>query len=300
MTINSDQRLRLTLRQLEVFAATVRSGSTRGAADKVARSQSAASAALADLETTLGAVLFDRVGRRLVLNQNGKALLPRAVALLERAAEAEACLRVELEAPLRIASSMTVGEYMLPQLIAGWHQDHPRGRIRLDVVNTKEVLRAVAAYDADVGFIEGTGSHPDLVVSRWRSDELVPFTATDHALARGHATEQQLAHATWVLREPGSGTREMSDRWLTSHLGEVEVGIELGSNEAVKRAVASGLGVGFLSRLAIADALRHGWLSELQTPYPPMRRLLAVVTHRSKQPVATALAFVSHCRALGG
>lgn len=166
MTINSDQRLRLTLRQLEVFAATVRSGSTRGAADKVARSQSAASAALADLEATLGAVLFDRVGRRLVLNQNGKALLPRAVALLERAAEAEACLRVELEAPLRIASSMTVGEYMLPQLIAGWHQDHPHGRVRLDVVNTQEVLRAVAAYDADVGFIEGTGSHPDLVVSR--------------------------------------------------------------------------------------------------------------------------------------
>lgn len=300
MTINSDQRLRLTLRQLEVFAATARSGSTRAAADKVARSQSAASAALADLEATLGAALFDRVGRRLVLNQNGMALLPRAMSLLERAAEAESCLSAELEAPLRIASSFTVGEYLMPELIAGWHQGHPRGRVRLDVVNTREVLQAVAAYDADVGFIEGTSSHPDLVISRWRSDELVPFTAPDHALVRGRATEQRLSQSTWVLREPGSGTREMSDRWLGLHLGQVEVGIELGSNEAVKRAVASGIGVGFLSRLAIADAVTHRWLRELKTPYPPMRRWLAVVVHRSKQPGATASAFVRHCRETGG
>lgn len=89
MIDKTDQRLRMNLRQLEVFVATARTGSTRAAAGRIARSQSAASAALAELEAALGGLLFDRVGRRLQLNENGQALLPRARALLEQAAELE-------------------------------------------------------------------------------------------------------------------------------------------------------------------------------------------------------------------
>jgi DNA-binding transcriptional LysR family regulator len=163
-----DQRLRLTLRQLEVFAATARAGSTRAAAGQVARSQSAASNALAELEATLGHTLFDRVGRRLVLNENGRALLPRTISLLEQALEVETLLTAEHPAPLRMASSFTIGEYLLPGLIAAWKQQHPRAQVHLDIANTRVVLEAVASFEADVGFIEGTGPHPDLLVRRWR------------------------------------------------------------------------------------------------------------------------------------
>lgn len=297
MNDKTDQRLRLTLRQLEVFAATARAGSTRAAADRVARSQSAASTALADLEATLAVQLFDRVGRRLVLNENGRALLPRAAALLEQAAALESLFDAEHAAPLRVASSFTVGEYLLPPLISQWKQAHPGSRVTLAIANTHEVLAAVAAFDVDAGFIEGTGSHPDLLVRRWRSDELVVFAAPAHPLAAGgrQASARRLAQASWVLREPGSGTREATDRWLTSHLDRLDIGLELGSNEAVKRAVASGLGLGCLSRHAVAEALAQGALVALRTPLPPMRRTLSVVVHRAKPLGSVAQDFVQHC-----
>lgn len=295
MTEKTDQRLRLTLRQLEVFAATARAGSTRAAADKVARSQSAASTALADLEATLGVDLFDRVGRRLVLNENGRALLPRAVSLLDQATELEALFAAEHAAPLRIASSFTIGEYLLPRLVAQWKRAHPQSQVRMDIANTHNVLEAVAAFDVDVGFIEGTGSHPELVVRKWLSDELVVVAAPNHPLAGRRATKKRLAEVTWILREQGSGTREAADRWLTAHLGQLSVELELGSNEAVKRAVDSGLGLGCLSRHAVGEAVAQGWLVELQTALPPMRRSLAVVVHKTKRLGSVAQDFVRHC-----
>jgi Transcriptional regulator len=295
MNEKTDQRLKLTLRQLEVFAATARAGSTRAAAERVARSQSAASTALAELEATLGAQLFDRVGRRLVLNENGRALLPRAASLLEQAAELQALFDSEHAAPLRVAASFTIGEYLLPPLISQWKQMHPLSQVRLDIANTREVLDAVAAFDVDVGFIEGTGSHPELRVRRWLSDELVIFAAPGHPLATRGAGTRRLADARWVLREQGSGTREASDRWLTAQLDRVDIGLELGSNEAVKRAVASGLGVGCLSRHAVAEALAQGTLVDLSAALPPMRRALSIVVHRAKRLGSAAQDFMRHC-----
>jgi DNA-binding transcriptional LysR family regulator len=297
MTDKTDQRLRITLRQLEVFAATARAGSTRAAAGRVARSQSAASNALAELESTLGYTLFDRVARRLVLNESGHALLPHTISLLEQAAEVEALLSGDHLVPLRMASSFTIGEYLLPGLIAQWKQQFPQARVRLDIANTRDVLDAVATFDADIGFIEGTGSHPDLHVRRWRSDALVAVAPAGHSFGKRGASAKQLAAAPWILRERGSGTREVSDRWLTMHIGHVEVGLELGSNEAVKRAVAAGLGVGFLSRHAVSQAVREGWLVELKTPFPPMHRTLALVLHRSRRLGSVAQGFVRHCLA---
>jgi DNA-binding transcriptional LysR family regulator len=97
------------------------------------------------------------------------------------------------------------------------------------------------------------------------------------------------------VRERGSGTREASDRWLTQELGGVEIGLEMGSNEAVKRAVAAGLGLGCLSRHAVADAVSQGWLLELRTPLPVMRRSLAFVVHKTKRLGSVAHDFLQHC-----
>jgi DNA-binding transcriptional LysR family regulator len=290
-----DQRTRLTVSQLEVFVAIARSRSIRAAAGQLARSQSAASSALAELETVLGVQLFDRVGRKLVLNENGRALMPRAATVVEQAREAESLFRQADAAPLRLAASYTVGEYLLPTLIVEWKRLNPRVQVRLDIANTRDVLRSVAAFDADLGFIEGEHTHPDLLVRRWRSDELVVVAAPDHPLSGVRPSAAQLADASWIVREPGSGTRDASDRWLVTNLPQVEVGLELGSNEAVKRAVASGLGLGCLSRHAVADAVASGWLVELRTPLPKLRRALSVVVHRARQPGGGSRAFLEHC-----
>jgi DNA-binding transcriptional LysR family regulator len=290
-------RLRVTLRQLEVFAALARTGSTRGAADRIARSQSAASTALAALESALGAPLFDRLGRRLVVNENGRALLPLTISLLEQAAELQSLLTRERPAPLRMASSFTIGEYLLPGLIARWKQDHPQASARLVIGNTSEVIDAVVAFDVDIGFIEGRQRHPDVVVRPWLADELVVFAAPGHGLADRKVRTSELAAAAWILREPGSGTREASDRWLLDKVGPLRPELELGSNEAVKRVVAAGLGIGCLSRHAVVEALGGGWLVEVQTRLPRASRALSIVVHRKRRPGRTAEAFVASCLA---
>ena len=333
-------RLRLSLRQLEVFAAIAHSGSTREGAGRVARSQSAVSAALAELEAALGEQLFDRIGRRLVLNENGRALLPGAVALLDQAAELQGRFTGEHAAPLRVAASLTIGEYLLPGLMAQWKLAHPHSAVHLAIGNTSEVIAAVAALEADVGFIEGPQTHADLRVRRWVSDELVVVAAPSHPLAavrpaakpgaqsgagaaempgarsgasaaerpgaqsgagaatRARVSARQLAEASWILREHGSGTRQASDRWLIEHLGSLNIGFELGSTEAIKRLAAAGAGLACLSRHTVAEELASGELVALRTRLPVARRRLAMVVRRDKHLGRATEDFIGHCVAM--
>lgn len=295
MSKKTDQRLKLTLRQLEVFAAVARGGTTRAAADEVSRSQSAASNALGELEAVLGVQLFDRVGRRLAINENGRALLPHAAGILEQATETEALFTEAHAAPLRLASSYTIGEYLLPELIASWKADNPASRIFLQIANTHDVFDSVASFSADIGFIEGMHTHPELTVRKWRSDQLVIIAAAGHPMAGRRVSARQLQKATWVLREPGSGTREAADRWLIPQLPEMEVDLELGSNEAIKRAVAAGIGLGCLSKLAVSEAISQRWLVELTTSLPAMPRTLSIVLHRAKRLGSAAEDFLKYC-----
>ena len=290
-----NQRLRLNLRQLEVFAAIARSGSSRAAAERVARSQSAASSALAELEAVLGVQLFDRLGRRLVLNENGQALLHAALALLDQAVELETLFNAEHAAPLRLAASLTIGEYLLPALLAQWKQAHPNSRVRMLIGNTSEVIASVVGHDADVGFIEGSQTHADLRVLPWMSDELVIVAAPQHALAGRVAGVRQLGAANWILREIGSGTRQATDSWLLDHLGTLNVEFELDSTESIKQLAMAGAGLACLSRHKVAAALEQGSLVEIQTRLPVARRRLAIVVGRNKRLGRAAQDFIRHC-----
>ncbi len=230
-----------------------------------------------------------------MLNENGRSLLPKARLLLEQAAALEVLFRGELSAPLRVAASFTIGEYLLPEQVAQWTRLNPRSQVRLQIANTRDVIDAVAGFDADVGFIEGPQTHPDLVVRAWRDDELVIVAAPGHALAGRLVSERQLARATWVLREHGSGTRQATDSWLIQNLEQVQVGFELGSTEAIKRVVAASDALGCLSRQAVAQTLGDGHLIELRTRLPAAVRSLATVMHRER-PLGRATAdFLRHC-----
>jgi len=296
MSYTKIHRLRPTLRQLETFVATAVSGSTRAAADKVARSQSTTSVALAELEASLGVALFDRVGRRLLLNENGRLLLPHAAVLLDKALEITTLFDSATVVPLRVAASFTIGEYLMPKLIAGWKSMHPSAQVQLDVANTRTVLESVVSMQADLGFIEGSHTHPSLRVEHWLEDELVVVSAPGVAWGVGAVSNERLARSTWIMREAGSGTREAADRLLIPVLGQFEVVFELGSNEAVKRAVASGLGLGCLSWHAVEDAVAYGWLAQVPTRLPRLRRTLAIVTHRGKPVGSTVQDFLTHCQ----
>lgn len=208
--------MHITLRQLEVFAEVLKSGSTTQASVVLSLSQSAVSAALADVEGQLGVQLFDRVGKRLVINEHGRLLYPKALALLEQAGEIERLFSKD-NGSLRIGASSTIGNYMLPGMIASYRLDFPATPLELNVGNTNDVINAVAEFRVDLGLIEGPCSVPELITQPWLDDQLVVFCAPGNPLAGQSVTLETLAQAPWILRERGSGTREVLDHLLLPH-----------------------------------------------------------------------------------
>lgn len=150
-------------------------------------------------------------------------------------------------------------------------------------------------FRADIGFVEGSHTHPELAVRKWKSDHMVIIAPPDHPMACRKVTARQLADASWVLRELGSGTREASDRWLIPHLPGMQVELELSTNESVKRAVAAGIGLGCLSELAVRDAIHRGWLVQLATTFPALERTLSIVRNRGRKLGSFSEEFLRHC-----
>ncbi|EMT0557638.1 DNA-binding transcriptional regulator YeiE [Providencia stuartii] len=273
--------MRITLRQLEVFTEVLKSGSTTQASQLLALSQSAVSVSLTDLEGQLGVQLFDRVGKRLVTNEHGRLLYPKALALLEQALEVEQLFKKEMGA-VRLAASTTIGNYMLPSLLAEYRRDHPTIPLELNISNTEEVIKAVMEFRADVGLIEGVCHSPELITEPWLKDELVIFAAPSNPLAGRTLTLKELRDAPWVLRERGSGTRDVLDQLLFAHLPGFHIFMELGNSEAIKHAVRFGMGISCLSRRVIEEQLTNGSLVELEVEGLQLQRTLYLIYHRQK------------------
>ncbi|MGC6386377.1 DNA-binding transcriptional regulator YeiE [Ewingella sp. S1.OA.A_B6] len=287
--------MHITLRQLEVFAEVLKSGSTTQASIVLSLSQSAVSAALADVEGQLGVQLFDRVGKRLVINEHGRLLYPKAVALLEQAGEIERLFSKD-HGSLRIGASSTIGNYMLPGMIADYRLDFPTTPLELKVGNTRDVINAVTEFRVDLGLIEGPCSVPELVTQPWLEDQLVVFCAPDNPLAGQNVTPEILAQAPWILRERGSGTREVLDHLLLPQMPDFNLVMELGNSEAIKHAVRHGIGISCLSRRVIAEQLSSGALVEIHLPQVTLLRKLYLIYHRQKH-ISNALSrFLTYCR----
>ena len=291
--------MRFTLRQIQAFVAIARSDNVSRAAEALSLSQSATSAALAELENQFDQQLFDRHGKRLRLNEQGRLLLPHAVELLDRAEEIDALLRGERGlGSLRVGATLTIGNYLLPLIVSGFLQSHPESRVRLQVYNTSTIAAMLRRYEIDLGLVEGQVNDVELEVEHWLEDELVVFCAPEHALAGREAVRfDEIAGEPWIMRERGSGTRETLNQALRHRPGGMVPRLELEHTEAVKRAVESGLGLGCLSRLALRDAFRRGSLVALETPELDLRRSFSFVWHRGKYHSAAIRRFLDDCRA---
>lgn len=276
--------LHTTLRQVEVFVATAQKGSVTQAAAAIGMTQSAASMALGDFERQLGTRVFDRIGKRLSLNEDGRMLYPKAVEMIERAQEMEQLFHGDGRAVnLRLGASSTIGNYLLPRLIGEFQARRPGSQLRLDVGNTQQVINAVLNFEIDVGFVEGPCMHAEIEALPWREDLLAVCTRPDDPLAQpGGASVEALRQAAWILRERGSGTREVVEQLLTSQLGDIRLAMELGGTEAIKRAVEAGIGISCLSLTALAGAIERSNLVALETPFLKLTRTLHIVLHRQK------------------
>ncbi len=255
----------MNLHLLRLFTAVADAGSFRGAADRLVISQPAVSRGVQELERQLGAALVDRAARPLALTEAGRVLHEHAVAIFALEQQAEAALS-ELEAlgrgRLAIGASTTVGIYLLPDLLGAFRREHPGISLFLDIGNTAQVVEHLRHHQLDLAFIEGpVPASDDLLVAPWRRDRLVPIAAPDHPLARpGGATLDELLATPFLHREIGSGTREVVEAALRGHGELPPAAMELGSTEAIKQAVAAGLGVSIVSAAAIEQELALGRL----------------------------------------
>ncbi|WP_325435836.1 LysR family transcriptional regulator [Pseudomonas nitroreducens] len=296
MTGFIDMGPRITLRQLATFTAIAELGNVTQAAARIALSQSAASQALQELERALGTRLFDRSGKRLALNDNGRAFYPKASALLAQSAELESLFE-SAPVQLSLGASRSIGGYLLPQVMAGFLGELPESRLELQVANSGGVIEALAEFRLDVAFIEAPIQHPQIQLTPWMADELLLVVAPDHPLAAAESvTLQDLTAARWVLRESGSGTRVNFEQQVLPRLGSVNAPLEVSNAEAIKQLVASGFGIGCLSQRVVQAELVRGELVQLDNPLGPLRRTFFRALHIDKYPTAGLRRFLDYAQ----
>jgi DNA-binding transcriptional LysR family regulator len=257
----------VTLTQLAAFLAVARRGSVTAAAEELVVTQPSVSAAVSALERELGVELTERVGRTLRPTPAGRAYLQYAadvLGLLERGRRAARAAADEARRLLRISAVTTAGEHVVPILIQAFCERHPDLDVSLDVGNRRVVFQRLADHAVDVAI---TGRVPDdarLRAQPFADNEFVLITAASDPLAcRRWTAVEELGSRSWLLREPGSGTRAFSEEYLAGH-GLAPRILTLGSNGAIRQAARVGLGVALVSRIAVELELELGLLSTIR------------------------------------
>jgi DNA-binding transcriptional LysR family regulator len=286
----------MTLEQLRIFVAVADRQHVTQAARALNLAQSAASHAIAALETRHGTKLFDRIGRRIELTEAGRVFLAEARAVLARAEAAELALSEFgslKRGTLSIQASHTITGYWLPRHLVAFQQAYPQIKIRLGIGNTAQVAAAVESGTAELGFVEGAVANEHLANVPIARDQLVIVVGPQHPwVGRARLTLRDLMESDWVLRERGAGTRSVFESAL-AHLGvkpdALRVRLELPSNEAVRAAVEAGLGATVVSASVAAPSIEAGLLHQAAFRLPEREFHVLRRKDRSPSRVADAL-----------
>jgi LysR family transcriptional regulator, low CO2-responsive transcriptional regulator len=278
----------LSLHQLRTFLEVVQTGSVREAADRLIVSQPAVSSALASLQRTLGVAVVERDGRGLRITAAGERLATYGRQVFALLDEAVADVRAAAggASAVRLAAVTTAAEQLLPALLAGFESRPLAAAVELHVANRDAVWDRLAHGEADLAI---GGRPPD---ERFVSRAVRPNQLVVVASAQAGVDESTLGAATWLVREPGSGTRATTEA-LFEALGITPTTVTIGSNGAILGCVRVGLGVSLLSRDALARDLSAG-IVEIPTARTPLVRDWHIVALVGREPTIGAQRFLDH------
>jgi DNA-binding transcriptional LysR family regulator len=275
-------------RRLQVFHAVARQLSFTKAAEALCMTQPAVTFQVKQLEEHFNTRLFDRGHGRIALTPAGDIALDYAERILGLSAELDTRLKEltgEVAGVLFIGASMTIAEFLLPQVLGEFRARHPKVLPRLIVANSETIGSRVDEHTLDLGFIESPSHLPGVVSDVCAEDELLVLCAPSHPLAKFESIEpRQLLKHSFISREPGSGTREVTDQYLQSagiRPESIETVMELGSPEAIKGLLSTGLGFAIMSRSTVSKETRLGELAAVPLN-PPLMRTLSVVYPKEK------------------
>jgi DNA-binding transcriptional LysR family regulator len=284
----------VSLRQLRVFEAAATNRSFSKAAKILHLTQPGVSMHIKELETNAGLPLFERVGKRLFVTEAGQELLSRAREILRALKDAEDALdglkglkrgRINL-------AVVSTAKYFVPQLLTRFGKDFPELEVRLAVSNRNSVIELLTTNEVDLAIMGRSPQSLDTVAESFAQNPHVIIAAPEHSLAKQRRIPvERVANETFIVREPGSGTRLAMQQFFEECKLGCRVGMEMSSNETIKQAVMAGMGVSFISRHTIDLELHSGRLAVLDVIGTPVMRQWHVAHLAKKRLSPTAIAF---------
>jgi len=283
----------LTLRQLKVFESVARHLNYTRAAEELHLTQPAVSMQVKQLEESLGAALFEQLGKRIHLTETGKEVLTYARNITQQLDELEAVLNHQkgLSGGRLRVSVATTANYFVPILLGSFSRRHPDITVSLDVTNRETLLRQLSENLVDLVIMGRPPAQADVEAEVFMDNPLVIVAPPGHPLAREKKIPlRRLQEEVFLVREPGSGTRVAMERFFSERSMHLKTGMEVGSNEAIKQSVQARLGLGLLSRATVDQELALGQLVVLDVAEFPIMRHWYMVHRRGKRlsPVARA------------
>lgn len=290
----------MNINHLAIFHAVAEEGSVSRGAARLHISQPAVSKQLRELERSLGLALFHRLSKGVRLTEAGELLAGYARSLFALEQEAEQALgelRSLERGRLVIGASTTVGNYVLPALCATFRQQHPGIELTVEIANASAIRQGLAANRFDLALSEGFMAPGDVLSEVFAHDNIVAIVAPNHHLLRQPPpTITELCAEAFIVREAGSGTREVVDEALRLRGIVLQPHLVLGGSEAIRTAVANGAGVALISELAIARDLAEGRLAILKVADFSLRRGLQRLRLAGTYEGRAAREFMRHLR----
>ncbi|MDM5272606.1 LysR substrate-binding domain-containing protein [Sulfurovum sp. zt1-1] len=274
--------MKLTLRQMEIFINVVASGHLTNVAKEMNLSQSAISMSIKELENILGRPVFDRINKKLVLNEVGRAFYKEIEPIYRKLSDIEFEFKnSENKGVIRVGASTTIVDYLMPSIICSYMSAYPEVKIVLKEGNTKEIAQMIEEGSIDIGFVEGFVSGSDIVKEKIGIDDLIVVTA-DKEIAKKEVFIDEIANNRWVLREEGSGTREVFLDYIKEKVDSLNIFLELGHTESIKSILNNRSCLTCISKIAVEDELKSGKLFHVPVKNFDCKRDFLMIHHKDK------------------
>lgn len=274
--------MKITLRQIEIFIQVVELQNLTKVANDLGLSQSAVSMSIKELETIIGRKLFDRINKKLILNEIGRSFHTAMLPMYKKLDDIENEFKnSEDKGSVRVGASTTIIDYLIPSIVCDYMSRYPNVQIGLKEGNTKDIVTLVKEGKLDMGFVEGSVEDSEIIKEAIGEDELVVISANEELKGK-EFTLKELAKYRWVIREQGSGTREVFLNYIKPQKVKLNVFLELGHTESIKSLIHSKKPISCLSILAVSDEIKNGSMFKVDIKDFHCTRDFFAIYHKDK------------------
>ncbi|SFV52753.1 Transcriptional regulator, LysR family [hydrothermal vent metagenome] len=273
--------MKITLRQIEIFLNVVKAGHLTNVAKEMKVTQSAISMSIKELENILGRPVFDRINKKLILNEVGRAFYKEITPVYKKLSDIEYEFKNTInKGIIRVGASTTIVDYMMPSIICRYMNNYSDVKISLKEGNSQDIVSHIKEGIIDIGFIEGTVMDSDIISESIGIDELIVVSA-DQFLNDNYSIDA-LVHKRWVLREEGSGTREVFLNYIKNKSEPLNIFLELGHTESIKSILLNHSCLTCISKIAVNSELKKGSLRQVRIKDFECKRNFLMIYHKDK------------------